>query len=611
MKRLLFLLALLPAGTAMAQDAPERVVMTLDEFLRLYEQAANREDDPEPAPRSWSIASARYKGEVLLDDGEPVSARFRAKLRVEVLKEKGWTRIPLLPTSVALSSARIAGSEAPIALENGYYTLVTDRHGAFDVDVEFAASVFTSEGSSGLSFQLVASGATELDLTVPATEMLDFTVANAQLQEDRTVGDKRMVHAVLPATGSLAVSWQREIPEDVQQEDEPRLYAEVYTLVGLGDGLLTATSTIHHTILFEGVDTLKTQIPADMTLLDVRGSGIRDWSVSGQELTVSLNYAAEGAYPLTLEMERLVGEGDVTAAVPMPIPLGVERSKGWVGVQALGNLEISGGDVAGASPVDVRSLPGAILGITSQPVLLGYKYLGSDASIPLQVTQHDDVDVLVTLLDQAQATTMWTPDGRRLTSVRYQVRNNRKQFLRLSLPDNAELWSASVGGRAVQPAQAGDGRVLIPLLRSQDTGGALAAFQVEVVYVEPGEAPDERGRGTFRARLPSADVPTTYVSWSLYAPWDAKIKEKQIEGALRPVERLSNPIPAADAYYIEAATPSMQSSANAQVATGGLGQGAAPVPVSLPVEGQSLFFEKLLALDEELWLEFPYRGLDD
>ena len=39
--------------------------------------------------------------------------------------------------------------------------------------------------------------------------------------------------------------------------------------------------------------------------------------------------------------------------------------------------------------------------------------------------------------------------------------------------------------------------------------------------------------------------------------------------------------------------------------------GAAPVPVSLPVEGQPLYFEKLLSLDEDLWVEFGFKGLKD
>jgi len=535
MRRLILLLALAPlTTTALAAEEPERVVMKLEEFLKLYEQTKDRPDDPEQAPRPFSIASARYSGEVLLDDEEAKSASFTATMRVDVLKDKGWVRVPLLPVSVALSSARIGNVEAPVVIEGGFYTLVTDRQGAFDVDLEFATSVYTSEGSSGLSFQLVGSGATEVELAVPAADALDFTIANSKLQEERVQGDMRVVTATLPATGSLSVSWQREIPEAAEQES--RVYAEVYTLVGLGDGLLTATSTIHHTILFEGVDELKVQVPDDMTLLDVKGGGVRDWVVEDDQLSVTLNYAAEGAYPLTLELEKLVGEGDLVVNAPIPVPVGVERSKGWVGVQALGNLEIVGGEAVGAGSVDVRSLPAAILGITTQPILLGYKYLGADATVPLKVTQHDDVEVLVTLLDQAQATTMWTTDGRRLTSVRYQVRNNRKQFLRLGLPDDAELWSASVGGRAVQPAMAGDGRVLIPLVRSQASGGSLAAFQLEVVYVEKGVAPDAGGRGTFRATLPQADVPATYVAWTVYAPWDAKIKPKAIESSLQNVE---------------------------------------------------------------------------
>jgi hypothetical protein len=243
--------------------------------------------------------------------------------------------------------------------------------------------------------------------------------------------------------------------------------------------------------------------------------------------------------------------------------------------------------------------------------LLGYKYLSEDPTIPLSVTEHDDVDVLVTLLDQAQARTMWTRDGRRITSVRYQVRNNRKQFLRLTMPEGAELWSASVGGKAVQPARAGDGRVLIPLIRSVSTGGALAAYGVEVVYVEDGAEPSEAGTGSFDATLPLPDVPTTYVGWTVYAPFDAKIPKKSFDGSLRHVDYLSNVINAADVTYIETATANMQQSAAMQTAGGALGQGAAPVPVSLPLEGQPLFFEKLLALDEQLTVGFDYKGIKD
>jgi hypothetical protein len=592
---------------------PDTVIMQLDEFLGLYEKSREPQDEPEAAPRDYVISAARYEGEVLVDEGEPTSALFEARLRVEVLKAEGWVQVPLLPGTVAVREVRVAGREAPVVSDGSWLYLVTDRTGAFDVDVVFATSIFTSEGRSSLSFQPVPAGAVEVELQVPAEDALDFTVAGAKLQSDRVERGVRIVEAILPGTSSLAVSWQREIPETVETA-EARVYAEVFSLVGLGDGLLQATTTLAYTIIQAGVESFQVAIPDGTTLLDVQGSGVRDWTLGDDGvLTVTLNYAAEGSYRMTLQLEQAIGEGDVAVTAPLPSPLGVERSKGWIGVEARGTLEIEAGQAQQVTPIDVRMLPAAILGITSNPVLLAYKYLGTEASLPLQVTQHEDVAVLVTLLDRAEATTMFTVDGRRLTSISYRVRNNRKQFLRLSLPEGAELWSASVAGKAVQPARAADGRILIPLIRSQASGGALADFEVGLVYVESGSAPGKDGKGAFRAAMPTADVPITYVAWTVYAPWEAKVRKKSLDGSLRSVLGLSRPFDRGDLAAIQANAPNVDGyvyqGAQQQATGGGLGSGATPVAVNVPLEGRPVYFEKLLALGEELWIGFDYRGL--
>lgn len=583
----------------------ESVTMGLGEFLRLYEEG--RTEKPEKAPHDWAISSAEYKGSVLLDD-DASTALFKAKMRVEVLKKDGWARVPLLPATVALQSAKSRGGEPAIVIENGFYTLVTDKRGVLNLDVEFAAAVATAEGSSSIDFALAPSGSTSLELTVPADESLDFTVANAKLKEKSSSDTKRTVTASLSGGGSLSMSWKREIP-DTAKVKQPRTYAEVYTLVGLGEGVMRTTTTIQHTIMFAGRESLSFVLPADMTILDVKGTGIRDWTAKDGKLEVMLNYAAEGSYELTVEMERVVGEEATDLSAPLIRPVGAERSKGWVGVESRGNLEIAAGTVEKATSVDVRSLPAAILGITSNPVLLGFKYLDDSASVPLELLEHDDVDVLVTLLDQTQARTMWTREGRRLTSVKYQVRNNRKQFLELTLPKDSELWSASVGGRAVQPAKNKEGNLLVPLVRSQASGGSLAAFEAEVVYVESGEAVPDNGKGSFNAKLPVTDVPSTYVAWTLYAPEGAKVRWRSVEGNMDRVDYLSNPIPAQDMTYIETDTPQMAQTAGEQSDNGGLGQGAAPVKVNLPLQGTPIYFEKLLSFKEGVEIEFEYRGI--
>ncbi|MEO0603079.1 MAG: hypothetical protein AAF211_16690, partial [Myxococcota bacterium] len=261
-------------GIAHAQaPTPEQVTMGLEEFLKLYEATKDRTPDPKP-PTEFALAQASYDGRVVFDEGEPTSAVFRARFRIENLRDDGgWIRVPLLPGTVAVRSATMGGTVAPIVLDGGQYRLVTDRRGAFDVDVRFAAAITTSGGTTGFSFPLMSAGAAEVVLAVPSSEELDFTVANAKLKSDRNVGRDRVVEAVLPSVGTLQVNWKRAVEETVALD--PRVYAEVHTLVGLGDGLLTARTTIEHTILFAGVDRFRVRIPEGMTVLDVRGAGLQ------------------------------------------------------------------------------------------------------------------------------------------------------------------------------------------------------------------------------------------------------------------------------------------------------------------------------------------------
>ena len=82
-----------------------------------------------------------------------------------------------------------------------------------------------------------------------------------------------------------------------------------------------------------------------------------------------------------------------------------------------------------------------------------------------------------------------------------------------------------------------------------------------------------------------------------------------VDGTLRRVKYLSNPIPAEDMNYVQAANPEVAQQANQQANVGSLGDGAVPVQVSLPLQGREINFERLLALDEALEVHFKYRGL--
>ncbi|MFN7144457.1 MAG: hypothetical protein ACK4YP_11815, partial [Myxococcota bacterium] len=329
----MILLLLATALAAPTLNSPGgQVTLPWNDFQSLYQKGLAPETPPEKAPRAYTLDRAWYTGG-LVGEGDDAYAVFRVTLKGAVHKDKGWTTIPLLSTNVALRSAKIDGKDAAIYLDNGHYTLVTNRPGAFTADLEFSVSLFSADGSSGLSFPLVPTGATEVSFTVNAEDALDFEIAGARGKTEVSNGRARTVTAAIMSWGSLAISWQREIPEQEQEAAKAaRVYAETNVLVGVSEGVMQGTARVAYTVLHKGVDTLRVQLPADVTVLDVQGPGLRDWTQAADgTITAKLNYEALGSYLLSIDYERALAG---STNVPMPKVLDVTREKTWIGVDA-------------------------------------------------------------------------------------------------------------------------------------------------------------------------------------------------------------------------------------------------------------------------------------
>ena len=78
---------------------------------------------------------------------------------------------------------------------------------------------------------------------------------------------------------------------------------------------------------------------------------------------------------------------------------------------------------------------------------------------------------------------------------------------------------------------------------------------------------------------------------------------------MRKVEWFSTPVTPEGNYLDMAGQAAMQQAYMAQNTA--VDAGVSPVDVAMPVEGQALYFEKLLVVDEELTLHLDYKGLKD
>jgi hypothetical protein len=260
--------------------------------------------------------------------------------------------------------------------------------------------------------------------------------------------------------------------------------------------------------------------------------------------------------------------------------------------------------------------------MTNQPILLAFRYTADKFTIPLTIKKHPEVAVLVTIVDSALFTGMQLNDGRRITRVVYSVRNNRNQFLRLKMPEEAgwklDVWSVSVGGKTVSPAKDEQDNLLIPLVRSAGGGRGLTSFPVEIVYVQTPEKPLP-ARGKLHVDLPACGEPVIHLMYSYYLPAEGNYRvglfggSSGFSGPLREVKDFAalSTGPGAEVVQREAGkqVEQMQQQVQARVEAEARAAGRTPIRVRLPIEGKLYKLEKILVLpQEEVYFKLQYRG---
>lgn len=545
--------------------------------------------DPSPVP--YLVMSAEYMSAEVGKEG----AVFTGKFKINVLEEKGWKKIDILPANVAISEVKLPDGVF-LQLAGGYYSLLTKKAGLIEAELSFSAAVTESGGAYMMSFPKVPSGTCVLDLTVPAKDV-DVRIAGAQSKLVKATDKGTRVVAALPANSAVNVSWERAVPETAKVPT--KLYSETRTLVSVADGLILGSAQVSFSILHTPTRQLEMTVPAGVSVLEVTGRQIRDWRVNAGKLTVQLEKDVIGLFMVDVKYEISQAMASGKTVIPVITGVGVEREKGHIAVVALSNVEIKSDAVTGAHPMDVKDLPPEIVGMTSQPILLAYRYVDPKFQVGLQISKHADVDVLLTVIDRVHFTVMQTFDGKRITRAVYNVRNSRNQFLRLQMPAEAEIWSASVAGRATQPAKDTEGRIILPLVRSDGAGG-MSSFPVELVYAEQGTKPDARGAGTAKVTLPACAEPVMHMTAQLYVPNEGRYDD--FDGSLRPVTAFT-PI-GGKAVAVDAnAAQALQMTCTPPAA------GASPIEVQLPVSGKVYLFEKILAVKDAQWFSYSFSRL--
>ena len=283
---------------------------------------------------------------------------------------------------------------------------------------------------------------------------------------------------------------------------------------------MKGSATVTVNVKSGAIDALDLRLPQGVNVLGVTGPSIRSHEVragedGAQGIAIAFTQEMAGQFRIDVAYERILVDG-AAADVPTVAVRGAEVEHGRIAVEALAAVEVRTAATEQLSSIDLAELPRQLVLKTTNPILLAFRYVHAEPAhrLALAIARHREIDVQVAAIETADYATLLTRDGLAVTTARYEVRNSRRQFLRLELPPGSEIWSVFTNGKAEKPAYASDnedgGAALIKMINSTE------GFPVEIVYAT--RLSPMGFVGHVAARLPRPDMVVTRTRWDLYLP---------------------------------------------------------------------------------------------
>jgi hypothetical protein len=478
------------------------VVLPVGEYTALRRAAFPADAEPALPPVEATLSRIDYDLKV---DGD--LATGEARLTVDVIKD-GWVRLAM-PEGLMVREANLDGRPVTLVARPkekgpGGIDLLLSKTGRSVLTLKIVAPVSTVAGTDIL--QLPISNSAVSHATVELTRQgVDVHITGGLLLEHSESASGSRWVANGRGTDPLTFAWRRRV-DDQRSSQALRLRGAITELVGLGEDSTQVNAEVQIEVLQGLAQEIRVQLPEQFTVNQVSGAMVADWDATPRQLTVSLIEPVQDNVRFTV-----IGELRLPRTGKLDVPLiripAAERETGGVAVEVLGAGEIKERQANGLDEAEAAEL-GQLISSRQSPSLIAFRLQPaegkSERSLSLNVARYTPQAVLTANIEEADYGALITADGKMLVQSRFAVRNNQRNFLKLTLPSTAILWSASVAGRPIRPGRAPDGSLLLPLEKTR-SGDEAPAFVVEVSYLDRIPAWTDKGR--VRLSLLTVDLP--------------------------------------------------------------------------------------------------------
>ena len=478
------------------------VVLQVNEYTALKRAASIIEPDPPPPPVEATLSRIDYELKI---DGDLASGE--ARLTVDVIKN-GWVRVPM-PEGLMVRDAQLDGRPVNLITQPGSQgpgrlELLLSKPGRSVLTMKIVAPVTTVAGTDILHLPVSNSAVSQATVEL-LRQGVDVRITGGLLLEHSETASSSRWKAHGKGGAPLTFAWRRRV-DDARARQPLRLRGAVTQMIGLGEDATQVNAEVQIEVVQGLAREVSVQLPEHFTVNQVSGATVADWDVSNRELKVSFIEDVTNTARFTLNGElRLARSGQLDVPL-IRLPL-AERETGGIGIEVLGAGEIKDRRSSGLEEAEAGEL-GQLISSRPSPSLIAFRMLPAEGHSPrtlsLTVARYTPQAVLTANIEEAEYNALISSDGKMLVQSRFAVRNNQRNFLKLTLPSTAVLWSASVAGRPIRPGRAADGSLLLPLEKSR-SGDEAPAFVVEISYMDRAPALIDKGRT--RVSLVSVDLP--------------------------------------------------------------------------------------------------------
>lgn len=362
---------------------------------------------------------------------------------------------------------------------------------------------------------------------------------------------------------SYAFAEQAPVLNLAAERRKPQVTADQTLIASIEPGVIKYTATIHYSILYSGVKTLRVDIP--QTLVD----SIRN--VSGALRETPLNESPDGtaedyvAWELRGESELLgqhqlrltwetpisdfgIGQS-VDLIVPRIIPQDVDRAEGQIVLAKAESIEVMpSGDPTGLDPIDPQQ--DLRHGVRIANAAQALEFQNDDWTLTVAATRYTPEILKHTSIEHGLVRTVVTRSDRVACQALYRMRSNQ-QRIGITLPREVadgqiefDTEPLRINGRPVSLERGEDKRTFYVPLVSQN---ADAPFLLELRYTMPGdgqriECPHFPAKADIQPAVQKVDlvayVPRERRVVGVDGPWtnDSHMSVLDFTGWHRPIE---------------------------------------------------------------------------